>query len=465
MVDDHAFAARRVGRTLCDKYRLDALIGVGGMAAVYQGAHRNGHRVAVKVLHPALSVVEELRDRFLREGYAANAVPHPGAVRVLDDDIDEDGTVFLVMELLDGETVRELWENAGRVLPVRQVAHLSHQLLDVLWAAHANGIVHRDIKPDNLLVLRDGTLKVLDFGIACVRDSAGRLAAQTEGAMGTPGYMPREQALGLSDEIDPRTDLWSVGATMFALLTGRAPHRADTTEEVMAITATQAVTPLVELAPDVPPCIAAVVDRALATDMAERFQDAAGMQEALAEAYRSAFGESLPVGYLDVMAMKAALSSAPFRPTSTTGGLSAGRRRVSIAVPRHVSSRAVAWGGLGAGAVALAVLLVGLAGARNDQAPNTAAGLLENAPLGSSSVVELTAASAALHAVDDAAGASPSLATSDADSRPAQRRAVPAWRPVAPTIRVQPPPSAASSCDPPWTIDPITRGRKVKPGC
>ena len=465
MVDEHAIAARRVGRTLCDKYRLDALIGVGGMAAVYQGAHRNGHRVAVKVLHPGLASVAELRDRFLREGYVANAVPHPGAVRVLDDDVDEDGTVFLVMELLDGETVRELWERAGRILPLRQVAHLAHQLLDVLWAAHANGIVHRDIKPDNLLVLRDGTLKVLDFGIACVRDSAGMVAARTDGAMGTPGFMPREQVLGLSDEIDARTDIWSVGATMFALLTGRAPHGGETPEQVMHLTATQPVTPLASLVPSIPVPIAAVVDRALATDMHERFQDAASMQMALAEAYRWAMGEPIPVGYLDAMAMKAALSSAPFPPTSTTGGVSAGRRRVSIAVPRRVPTRAVVWGGLGAGGVVVAVFLVGLAGSRNDRAPNAAAGMLENAPMGAPSVVELTAASAALEVVDEAAHATPRLAPPDADSHHAQKRTAGASRAAASVEHAQSEPSAAANCEPPWTIDPVTRGRKVKPGC
>jgi serine/threonine-protein kinase len=465
MVDDHAYASRRVGRTLCDKYRIDALVGVGGMAAVYQGSHRNGHRVAIKVLHPALSVVEELRDRFLREGYAANAVPHPGAVRVLDDDVDEDGTVFLVMELLDGETVRELWENSGRALPVRQVAQLGHQLLDVLWAAHANGIVHRDIKPDNLLVLRDGTLKVLDFGIARVRDSTGMLATRAGGALGTPGYMPREQALGLADEIDARTDLWSVGATMFALLAGRAPYVADTPEQMLVLTATECVTPLGDVAPQVPASIAAVVDRALLADKAQRFQDAASMQESIAEAYRTAFGEPLPVGYLEVMAMRAALSTAPPRTTSTTGGLSAAPARISISVPRRVAASTIMWGVVGTGAVAFAVLLVGLAGSRSQPSPSTGAGLLENASLESSPVVELSAASAAVDRLEGASGepSFPSLA--DAEVFPPPRRAMRPWRPAAPPVRAQPAPSVAPNCDPPWTIDPLTRGRKVKTGC
>jgi serine/threonine-protein kinase len=97
----------RIGRTLCNRYTIEGLIGVGGMASVYRGSHRNGHRVAIKVLHTELAVVSDIRDRFLREGYLANKVDHPGIVRVLDDDVAEDGAVFLVMELLEGETLED----------------------------------------------------------------------------------------------------------------------------------------------------------------------------------------------------------------------------------------------------------------------------------------------------------------------------------------------------------------------
>ena len=164
------FAQSRVGKTLRKRYRLDALIGIGGMAAVYRGAHRNGNRVAIKVLHPELSTNADIRGRFLKEGYTANAVDHAGAVRVLDDDVDDDGTVFIVMELLEGETVDTRWTRSSQRLPFRDVLSFAYEVLDVLAAAHANGIVHRDVKPENLFFTREGKVKVLDFGIARMRD-------------------------------------------------------------------------------------------------------------------------------------------------------------------------------------------------------------------------------------------------------------------------------------------------------
>jgi len=399
-------------------------------------------------------------------------VPHPGAVRVLDDDSDKDGTTFLVMELLDGETVRDLWERAGRVLPVRQVAHLSHQLLDVLWAAHANGIIHRDIKPDNLFVLRDGTLKVLDFGIASVHDSSDALMSRTIGVVGTPGYMPPEQVRGDPYEIDARTDLWSVGATMFAMLTGGAPHRAETSEEVMARTLTRPVTPLVELAAHVPVSIARVVDRALAMNRADRFPDAPRMQAALAEAYQAAFGESLPVGYLDVMVARASSAGVSFRPASTTGGLSAAYPLASIPVPRRVPSRALVWGGFGIAAVALLVLLVGLASSEQQTASSASNGMLPSAhlELPSLQVVELRAAGPAFDSLEDASRPS-GLLQGDRDPiiQIAPKRSISYGRPSASAIHELPAPNVPTTeptdCDPPWTLDPITLGRKVKPGC
>src|SRR6185437_13249004 len=148
-----ARARARLGTVLRQKYRLDRLLGIGGMATVYSATHlRNTNRVAVKILHRDLSGDEGLRARFLREGYMANSVDHRGTVRVLDDDADEDGSVFLVMELLDGETLEARWERNGRRLAVREVIHLMTEVLDVLATAHARGIVHRDVKPENLFL-------------------------------------------------------------------------------------------------------------------------------------------------------------------------------------------------------------------------------------------------------------------------------------------------------------------------
>src|SRR5690606_30373931 len=143
-------AKARVGSVLNDKWTLNALLGVGGMAAVYAGTHRNKKRGAVKLLHAELSHEPSVRERFLREGYVANTVDHPGAVRVDDDDVTEDGAAFLVMELLEGETLDGRAQRKGGRLPVEEVLPIADQLLDTLTAAHGKGIVHRDLKPENL---------------------------------------------------------------------------------------------------------------------------------------------------------------------------------------------------------------------------------------------------------------------------------------------------------------------------
>ena len=211
----------RVGTTLAGKYLLERLIAVGGMASVYQAKHRNGNRVAVKILHPEAAINSELRSRFLREGRVANRIDHPGTTRVLDDDIAEDGAAFLVMDLLDGETLEARLDGGDGPLPADEVAALAWQTLDTLIAAHAVGVIHRDIKPDNLFLTREGALKVLDFGIAQLLHSGtpGSPALTRAGlVLGTPAFLPPEQALGRTQEIDARTDIWAVGATMFWLL-------------------------------------------------------------------------------------------------------------------------------------------------------------------------------------------------------------------------------------------------------
>lgn len=211
MVDDPDPVVReakaRVGNVLAKKYRLEKLLGIGGMAAVYLATHRNGNRVAIKILHREVSLDGEARSRFLLEGYTANKLDHPDTARVLDDEIAEDGSAFLVVELLEGETYEE--RAANRRLPHREVMEMAHALLDVLAAAADKGIVHRDIKPENLFHTTSGTLKVLDFGIARVGDTRMAQATRTGLVFGTPAFMPPEQALGKTKEIDHRTDIWA----------------------------------------------------------------------------------------------------------------------------------------------------------------------------------------------------------------------------------------------------------------
>lgn len=276
-------AAERVGAVLREKWTLERLIGVGGMASVYAARHRNGKLGAVKLLHLELSMDPDWRERFLREGYVANTIGHPGVVSVLDDDVTEDGAVFLVMELLEGEPadVRALQQPRER-LEAREVRHIADGILDVLVAAHAKGIIHRDVKPENIFITREGQVKVLDFGIARLREKpAGSSSTRTGATMGTPAYMPPEQALGHNNQIDERTDLWALGATMFTLLTGRYVHEADTANKILLAAMTRPAPQVRTLVPEVSPAFAAIVDKALAFEQKDRFQSAAEMQQAL----------------------------------------------------------------------------------------------------------------------------------------------------------------------------------------
>jgi serine/threonine protein kinase len=287
-------AKARVGQVLKEKWRLDALLGVGGMAAVYAVTHRNGSRAAIKVLHAELSTHHQVRARFLREGYVANAVGHDGAVRVTDDDVAEDGSAFLVMELLDGETLEDRRVRCGGHLGEDEVLCLADQLLDVLAAAHAKGVIHRDLKPENVFVTRTGQVKVLDFGIARLREVTSKSTATVSGAtMGTPAFMSPEQARALWDEVDARSDLWAVGATMFNLLTGQVVHEGRTANEQLLHAMTKECPPLESILPTATPAVCHLINRALSFEKDRRWRDAGRMQEALQGAYHDRFGKPI----------------------------------------------------------------------------------------------------------------------------------------------------------------------------
>lgn len=290
-------ALARVGRILNEKYALERLLGYGGMAAVYAARHRNGHRAAVKILHPEIARDEEVRTRFLHEGYAANKVEHPGAVSVMDDDVvnggEDKGAAYLVMELLEGESVFTRVKRSG-TLPAADVLAITEGVLDVLDAAHTRGIVHRDLKPDNLFLVRPPgeereRVKVLDFGIARIADVARR--TNIGQALGTPSYMSPEQARGQRELIDGRSDLFSLGATMFRLLTGRRIHDAETGTEILAKMATLPAPPLRSIAPSTSPAIAAIIDRALQFEREQRYGSAAEMR---ADVRAARAGQPLP---------------------------------------------------------------------------------------------------------------------------------------------------------------------------
>jgi eukaryotic-like serine/threonine-protein kinase len=290
-------ARARLGTLLQEKWTLDSLLGAGGMAAVYGATHRNGKRVAIKMLHAELSHDEEIRRRFLQEGYAANAIQHDGAVSVLDDDVTPDGSAFLVMELLEGETVEGRWERGGSKLPAGDTLSIADALLDVLASAHDKSVVHRDIKPENVFITKAGTVKVLDFGIAKVFEQrqSGGTTTRAGTIMGTPAFMAPEQALARWDQVDGRTDLWAVGAMMFTLLTGRHVHEAPSNQEQLIRSATTPAPRLRSVAPDVPADVATIVDRALTFEQAGRWADARAMQQAVRVALE-ARGGSTPLG-------------------------------------------------------------------------------------------------------------------------------------------------------------------------
>jgi eukaryotic-like serine/threonine-protein kinase len=278
-------ARERLGSTLSGKWHLDRLLGVGGSASVYAATHRNGRRAAIKVLHAQLASVPAARKRFLREGYLANLVDHPGVVFVLDDDLTADGAPYLVMEVLEGETVEERRVRKGAMLSEGEVLSIVDQLLDVLAAAHERGIVHRDIKPANLFLTRQGCVKLLDFGLARSEEGGSQLTLHGS-AMGTPAFLPPEQALGRS-RVGARTDLWAVGATMLTLLSGRHVHRAANVNDALLAAMTRAAPPAREIVPELTPEIAEVIDRALRFDVEARWADARSMQAGVRAAYQA----------------------------------------------------------------------------------------------------------------------------------------------------------------------------------
>ncbi len=312
-----AGAQARIGTTLRDKWRLDVLLGIGGAAAVYAATHRNGSRAAVKILHSEMSTSAFVRDRFLWEGYVANLVGHEGAVRVIDDDVADDGSLFLVTELLDGETLEERRIRVGGRMPENEVLVVADQLLDVLVAAHAKGIVHRDIKPENVFLTRAGKVKVLDFGIARLRELASG-GVQAGAMIGTPAYMAPEHARGLFDEVDELSDIWACGAAMFHLLSGRGVHNGSSIHEELTNAMTQPAPALATVRADVGVACARVVDRALAFAKDARWPDTRSMQAAVREAYLESSGS--PIASAQPLTVDAAVPDRTLPPARSTAG-------------------------------------------------------------------------------------------------------------------------------------------------
>jgi serine/threonine protein kinase len=258
-----------------DRYELLSVLGSGGFATVYRARHVHTHQaVAVKILQQKSGV-----DRWLGEARAAAAVQHRNVVRVLDCGHTGDD-VFIVMDLVEGQTLADVLQSGG--LPVMRAVGIAVQILDGLSAAHARSIVHRDIKPPNILLTRDtdgsDLPKILDFGVS---KQLTQISATLDGtAIGTPGYMAPE-LFGSARYADPRVDIYAVAATLYEMLAGRLPFSAHTYEELVVQVATTRPAPLHELAPHVPLAIASAVDRGLARDREARWQTADQFASAL----------------------------------------------------------------------------------------------------------------------------------------------------------------------------------------
>jgi len=311
----------KVGQTLQGKWTLASLIGVGGMAAVYLGKHRNGATAAIKLLHAEYAAHAEIRERFLREAYIANKVDHPGAVRVLDDDVTETGEPFLVMELLRGLSVESFVTKQGGALPLPTVLAIADHTLATLEKAHAAGIVHRDLKPDNLFLTEDRSIKILDFGIARLREGTDQKRTQTGMVMGTPAYMAPEQALGRWKEVDARTDLFAVGAIMFTLITGRDVHVAETAGEQLVMAASRPAPSLARIV-EAPIPIVQLVDRALAYESSKRFQNATEMRAAVQAARQALTGVAAQPGAAPHASTTASATAAGTRVPPAQSGVS-----------------------------------------------------------------------------------------------------------------------------------------------
>ncbi len=274
------------GRVLDGKYRLLRLLGEGGMGSVWEAEHELiGRKVAVKVLHASLEDSADMPERFLREARTAAAVDHPGIVDVEDVGRTEEGTLYIVMELLDGESLTDRIRREGRLAPA-DAAGLAVHLLSALHAAHDKGVIHRDLKPDNILLTRDEAgrqhVKILDFGLSKVLSGGGGdiSLTRTGTVMGTPCYMAPEQARGEKD-VDARADLWAAGVILYQMVSGRLPFEGDSYNSVMARILVESVPPLAAVVPDVPEVLAAAVATALEKDRDRRWESAAAFLEEL----------------------------------------------------------------------------------------------------------------------------------------------------------------------------------------
>jgi len=295
----------RLGSVVGGKWRIEKALGRGGMAVVYSAVNvNNGFRVALKILSDSSTTDEETKRRFLREGYYANKVDHEGVANVIDDGVTDDGAVYLIMELLEGTSLEERRVADSGKIPLDDALDIILSVADVLAAAHDAGLVHRDVKPENVFLTKAGRVKLLDFGIAGKRQDHDE-ATLTGTGYGTPMYMAPEQ-MSADERIDARVDVFALAATMYRILSGEYPFRAGSlTDYLIAVLRTKP-THLDTLVPEVSPALAEVVARGLASEPDERYQDArafaAAINKALTPERASGAEETVVLGTLKMHA-------------------------------------------------------------------------------------------------------------------------------------------------------------------
>ena len=260
-----------IGQILDDRYMILETIGEGGMAMVYKALDQRLNRnVAVKIMRDDMAADEEFRSRFCAEAHAVAMLSNPNIVAVYDvshsDDIE-----YIVMELVDGITLRQYMDRRG-AMAWREVMHFSRQVAKALEHAHERGIIHRDIKPQNIMLLRDGTIKVGDFGIAALENEIHENNGQ---AIGSIYYIAPEQARG--EYPDARSDLYSLGIVMYEMLTGRKPYDGDSIGEVAIKHMNAKPQPPHELAKDIPPELERITLKAMSANLSARYQNAREM--------------------------------------------------------------------------------------------------------------------------------------------------------------------------------------------